>query len=1545
MTRHFTNLTLSKTNEQLEGSDDAWGPLGLVLLHEPSDPLIDIIFVHGLGGGSRKTWSKTASIGHYWPQEWLPKEVHFKNVRIHAFGYDSNWKKKEKSNLTIHDFGQALIAAMHHSPDLNQKGKDTPIVWIGHSMGGIVTKKALLLAKQDPTYANIANRIHSMFFLATPHRGANIAELLNKVLRVTPGQGSKAYVDSLLPNAEAVQAINDHFRHVSEGIHLSSFFETRPTTLGIIVDKWSAILGYRGEETQLLNADHSNVCKFDSPSDNNYCTVRNALITTIASIEKTYLLSRNQQRSDQMKTLSRYLGLIETPMTDVANIIHNQTEGTCSWLTDSQRFLDWQQGFDGESKYYWLSGKPASGKSMAAGHVVRYLEECNCDCSYFFFHESFTGKSTVAELLCSLAWQMASSNNDVREKILAMCEEGATIDRNDEHSIWRDLYTTLILCTELRQPQYWVIDALDECTNYGVLFPFLAKVEEQFLLRVFLTSRPSLKIERLFSHENMTNIQDSIDLKASLGDIQLYLEEHADYILTENDSERNELIQIIRDMSNGNFLWTSLVMKKLEEAVSKEEVQRILNSVPTEIGDLYRHIMIKIMAAPTKNIARAIIRWTLCSFRPLSVDELKGALKFDVDETLSQLEKTAGSICGHLVSIDTESKVKIAHQTVREFLFENHDEFQFMMNRADEHARISDMCLAYLSSEEMKSPRFRRGISSRSKTHFKSPFAAYAMVYFSDHIARSSSSDSVRLASLNKFLINNSFAWIEAIASTQELAALTQTAKNLKAYLERRGKYKAPLGREIQNISEWADDLIHLVAQFGKALLSSPQAIHHLIPSVCPRQSIIFRTLKGHSRGLQVVGLSQEQWDDRLCCIVIPDTQVLSVAARGNRFALGSSNGRIYVYKDTTLQEKLQLVHGEPVRKLAFPTKHTYLASAGRRKICFWNTFTGENIWSHRADDEVLALAFSENDSILFAATKANRAVSWDTSTGKECTTFRFVDWDEDEEKEYHYQRPPMYADFSVGLGLLGVVYRMRPVNLWDLENHKFAGQFHRTRAVYPEPFIDAFLFNPKSEINLAAVTYQDGNTIVFDPETQEAQAESDTDTSILAASPDGMILATGSGDGIIKLYDFETMKLLWQGFVIQQDIRAIAFNGNGTRFFDIRGDYCNVWEPSVLVRRNESGDGSSVDISERDEIPVPGLSTANSFDNDLAIASLTVHHGSNYIFCGREDGSVAAFATKSGQLAQELYRHETNVAVEILVWNEFGNLLASADRSGRVLVRRLSHSSTHPFCVLDPIIDETPASVVAQMVLSPEGKRLLVVTEKHVTLWDLTDSTIVQKLSEAALCSSSKWASHPASDKLFAFTSGHVRAFDWSRLEDLSVDSNGVDIGFSDWALSCVTSPSQGRNIFAVLSSVQGSTQPSTIGIWPASALSAGHDQSATPLCQNVIARDLKAIIGSYKSWLIFLNHDGWVCSINMDTVANDTHYVRHVIVPLQWHSARGNTALAITPKGSVVLAVNTEVAVIHNALDFEEKVTVGSWMPAPRRQEDRFVQPKSIA
>jgi len=97
------------------GTENDKGPLGLTTVFKPLEKgIADLVFIHGLGGGSRKTWSKNEDPNLFWPQQWLSQDSGFRDVRIHTFGYDSNWDKE--SILNIHDFAKSLLEWIKDSP-------------------------------------------------------------------------------------------------------------------------------------------------------------------------------------------------------------------------------------------------------------------------------------------------------------------------------------------------------------------------------------------------------------------------------------------------------------------------------------------------------------------------------------------------------------------------------------------------------------------------------------------------------------------------------------------------------------------------------------------------------------------------------------------------------------------------------------------------------------------------------------------------------------------------------------------------------------------------------------------------------------------------------------------------------------------------------------------------------------------------------------------------------------------------------------------------------------------------------------------------------------------------------------------------------------------------------------------------------------------------------------------------------------------------------------------------------------------------------------
>lgn len=221
------------------GSCDAPGedPLGLKVIHRPpGERHVDIVFIHGLGGTSRMTWSKNRDLDYFWPLKFLPLEKDIHEARILTFGYNANFRRGSgKSKLSVLDFSKDLLYDLKYAQDdsnpddTNLRMGERPIIFIVHSMGGLVVKQAYMQGQNDPTYEGIIKAVSSIIFLSTPHRGTNLADILNRILQVSIG--STQFIAELSSGPHTIQLLNEQFRHVAPKLQVVSFYETRPTMM------------------------------------------------------------------------------------------------------------------------------------------------------------------------------------------------------------------------------------------------------------------------------------------------------------------------------------------------------------------------------------------------------------------------------------------------------------------------------------------------------------------------------------------------------------------------------------------------------------------------------------------------------------------------------------------------------------------------------------------------------------------------------------------------------------------------------------------------------------------------------------------------------------------------------------------------------------------------------------------------------------------------------------------------------------------------------------------------------------------------------------------------------------------------------------------------------------------------------------------------------------------------------------------------------------------------------------------------------------------
>jgi pimeloyl-ACP methyl ester carboxylesterase len=195
----------------------------------------DIVFIHGLGGSSRMTWSKDKNPELFWPLTFLPLEPDICLARILSFGYNADFANATNASNVILDFAKTLLYDLKYCVDDRSENLNmgqVPLIFVVHSMGGLIVKEAYMQGQNDPEYETIIKAISAIVFLSTPHRGTNLANVLNKILQSTPLTNSKPFISELTRNSSTLQKLNEQFRHIAPKLKIVSFYETQPTSIG-----------------------------------------------------------------------------------------------------------------------------------------------------------------------------------------------------------------------------------------------------------------------------------------------------------------------------------------------------------------------------------------------------------------------------------------------------------------------------------------------------------------------------------------------------------------------------------------------------------------------------------------------------------------------------------------------------------------------------------------------------------------------------------------------------------------------------------------------------------------------------------------------------------------------------------------------------------------------------------------------------------------------------------------------------------------------------------------------------------------------------------------------------------------------------------------------------------------------------------------------------------------------------------------------------------------------------------------------------------------
>ncbi|PMD59029.1 uncharacterized protein K444DRAFT_531235 [Hyaloscypha bicolor E] len=286
------------------------GDTGIRVIADPTDAALDIVFVHGLTGNRDKTWTHPNRA--FWPQE-LAQDI--PTARIMAFGYRYRYIGDRYSEFLLYDADVVKLWGMAGGNNLRNHGKNLasdvsdqrrghrgrPIIFIAHSLGGLVCEQALLICGEgEPNLKKLFQSTRGIIFMGTPHGGADLAswghtlaEYLKVVRHTNP-----AIVGVLQRKSEVLTAVQQQFQQSllkpDIQIRIYCFFEEKPVVgVGIIVSEQSAVLNQY--PNQSIGANHMDMTKFSRRNDVGYQRVLNRLHDLVELMDSTPATDTSQR--------------------------------------------------------------------------------------------------------------------------------------------------------------------------------------------------------------------------------------------------------------------------------------------------------------------------------------------------------------------------------------------------------------------------------------------------------------------------------------------------------------------------------------------------------------------------------------------------------------------------------------------------------------------------------------------------------------------------------------------------------------------------------------------------------------------------------------------------------------------------------------------------------------------------------------------------------------------------------------------------------------------------------------------------------------------------------------------------------------------------------------------------------------------------------------------------------------------------------------------------------------------------------------------------
>ncbi|KAH6843221.1 hypothetical protein B0I37DRAFT_357204 [Chaetomium sp. MPI-CAGE-AT-0009] len=758
----------------------------------------DVVLVAGLGGDPVGTWRADDEQKTLWPTSLLPLQIRGMRVRIWTLRYNSTLRGSA-SAARIRDHANVLLRHLaDQREDYDHEAKLRPIVFVGHSLGGIIIKQTITYAYKNPRYKHLWEACRGIMFFSTPHYGMS-PDLWYKFVRYVlqldePEEGAvptSAMLATIEDNSDELSDISEDFETQLQDFHFVTFIEERPVPKMncVFVDRIHGRMRAPTEEHCLMDGDHATVCRFEFED-------ADAFEPVVKGIQNLIKAQPKEIGSHDKKKVYYSLASDETHS---FFLDRKSTPGTCDWTDDQPRiqaFLDGQQDL-------WICGPPGCGKTFLAKHIINKLNPLDGKLPnlprrsklptviHYFVSGSLPNRGHLQGLLRATAHQALRLKPSLIDRLLPPSrqdwEPKPAMTRDSlERDLWagdtlKSAWPAIMADVAKEHAIAVVIDGFDELdvesrdSFLDCLERLRGQSEIPENLRLLFLSRQLEELE-VGPVDQMAFQRYNIGLAETGSDISRTIDEALDRLWRSRRFTPDEFREKIRNQihlrSDGSYLWAALLSQDLDRnrtITSPAHVETIIQELPSEahsISGLYDYILDRLATIPhISAIVRQALLWASVQREGLKPAEFNiaqavGRAMEDhkggriTQKTLGQYldDKIAMTLdfhCGHIVKF-RDGRLELVHGTLKEHIMKNGIRIRgpgpqnpTACGTITEllHAELARTCVTYLTLPQFQDsgprPQTLRPHAWEAKVRARldqQQFSRYASLHWDQHI-------------------------------------------------------------------------------------------------------------------------------------------------------------------------------------------------------------------------------------------------------------------------------------------------------------------------------------------------------------------------------------------------------------------------------------------------------------------------------------------------------------------------------------------------------------------------------------------------------------------------------------------------------------------------------------------------------------------------------------------------------------------------------------------------------------------------------------------